>query len=134
VIGDLTIGASSTYAWELGASAADLVTVTGELDLSAESWTLKLIDAGATSAENDLILFTCGSLAGSSLGICIIDTNEVGHWVFADGGPSLYNDAANNRVLLAGVNAVAEPSTVTLLGLALLGFLVWTSRTRRGGA
>ncbi|MHC4179214.1 MAG: LamG-like jellyroll fold domain-containing protein, partial [Planctomycetota bacterium] len=114
VIGELTMDSTSTYVWELGTLAADLVAVTGGLALSAEGWTLKLIDDGAVAREENWTLFTYGRLEGDSLGNCTIDRSEVAHWVFAHDGPSLRNDIDNHRIVLTGVTAVPEPSPLIL--------------------
>jgi len=106
VVGMLTMGVGSVYEWELGSESADRVGVAGALALYAGGWTLKPIDSGATSAEGDLVLFTYGSLVGNSLGSYTIDTSAVGDWVFADGGPWLFNDTLNRRILLRGVESL----------------------------
>jgi hypothetical protein len=123
---DLTMLEGSTYRWELGDATADLV-VAGGLALPPEGWTLKLIDGGATRADGDLVLFRYTSLADNSLGTYSIDTSDVSHWRFADGGPRLYNEAENHRVLLTGVAAVPEPGTLLLLASGVLGgvLLLW---------
>ena len=117
----------SIYEWELGLSDADLVSVTGELELPDEGWILKLLDDGAVTVGSDLVLFTYGSLADDSLGLCNIDTNEVSNWIFSDGGPELHYDPINNCVMLTGVVAVPEPGTLVLLmvGGLCLAALGW---------
>jgi hypothetical protein len=127
---DLTMQAGSTYHWELGDSAADRV-VAGELALPPGGWSLKLIDRGATTVDDELVLFTYIHLADDSLGTCTrIDADEVSHWSFADGGPRLYNDAENHRVLLTGVIAVPEPGTLLLLASGGLGIFMLRRRPK----
>ncbi|MBN1851575.1 MAG: serine hydrolase [Pirellulales bacterium] len=115
ILGDLTMEKDATYEWGLGHSVADLTAVTGQLRLSSEGWTLRLVDEGAASLAEDLVLFTYNSLADGSLGNWTIDTSNVGRWSFVEDGPSLYDDQANHRVLLTGVIAIPEPGGVTLL-------------------
>jgi autotransporter-associated beta strand protein len=72
----LTLAASSTYEWQLGASAADKVVVTGELVLPA-AWTLKLFDAGGTLGSS-YDLFTFASLSPATLTPPTIDYGTTG--------------------------------------------------------
>jgi hypothetical protein len=68
-VGNTTMAAGATYEWELGATTADKVAVTGNLTLT-DGWKLNLLDAGGTPAvgsKYDLFTYTTtfsGSIAG----------------------------------------------------------------------
>ncbi|MHC4180634.1 MAG: hypothetical protein ACYSWU_24305, partial [Planctomycetota bacterium] len=96
-----------TYAWELGPSGADMVTVADTLEFGGD-WSLQLLDAGApVGLVGDLPIFSYGSLTGG-LGNYTIDTSNVGDWIFTEGGPTLVNDTDNHQILLTGLEEVGE--------------------------
>jgi hypothetical protein len=129
--GGLTMEATSTYHWQLGAVAADVVAVDGDLGL-IDGWTLRLADAGGTAAVSDEIdLFTyTGSL---SFGTCLIDASQV-----ADSGRWDWSAATirydQNRVYLTGLTVVPEPGTLLMLLSGATALLSMLRRRRHQGS
>jgi glucosylceramidase len=118
ILGNLALDDDARYAWRPGSSNADLVAVSGNLDLS-QDWILTLLDQGVLGADRDLVVFTYGTLAEDSLDAYAIDASAVGHWTFAEGGPWLENDVAGHRIVLRGVVAVPEANAAALVLIAL---------------
>jgi len=77
--GNVTMAENSTYEWQLGASDADKVVVTGDLTLPAV-WTLKLMNDGGTPS-GEYNLFTYGGIG--SITPPAVDYGETG-WTIND--------------------------------------------------
>jgi len=90
----------STYAWELGATDNDMVTVTGNMELQP-GWKLKLLDAGGTPrADEQYDIFTyTGDMVFNPVEL---DTSEMPADWNASGATVEY-DYAEKRVYLTGV-------------------------------
>ncbi len=130
VAGSLTMEGTSTYAWELGDGAADLIAVEGDLALD-DGWTLEVIDAGVRLSEDDLLLFSVSGdvdLGQANLDLSGVTGPGFEGWRFDN--PTVYEQLGN--VYLRGVSVVPEPPVFATLALGLLalGFIV--RRSRRG--
>ncbi|KKK98342.1 hypothetical protein LCGC14_2643710, partial [marine sediment metagenome] len=108
VDGTVTMETGSTYEWELSPAGPDEFSAAA-LDLvSAESWTLKLVDAGLPLGEvsGDVVLAEYGTLVGDSLGNMVLDDSETEHWLFTDGVERVANDSTNSQIVLQGLQKI----------------------------
>ncbi len=129
VVGDLSLGKDSIYAWEMGSSRCDLVEVSDQLSL-ADGWTLLLLDTGVSESHGDLLLFTCDGPA--NLGQVNLDLSQVSglgfeNWRFND--LHVYQDGSD--ILLRGITVIPEPSALMLLCLSVSGLMAIGRRKRR---
>ena len=134
VDGDYTMNNAAIYEWELGATAHDLIDITGNLALNS-TWVLQLQDAGGSALfGSQFNLFTYdGSI--TSFGSWSIDASLVSGLGWNTGGATIVNDPLHKRVYLTGIivnhgtgipsdtlsgGAVPEPAALGLLGIAWL--------------
>ncbi len=123
VDGDLTIGSTGTYAWEIDeAGNADMISVTGALAFDSETdFTIELTPIG-NGAGGDYQLFAYGSYLG-----------DPSTWDIADNGMSYasIDTQDGNSIWIYGLQPIPEPNSFILLALSAVGLLTRRSRRRR---
>lgn len=122
---DLTLGASSTYAYEVtgGSTTADLGNVSGTLTITSGA-ALTMVQLGTYTLGDKFTLFGYSSLLGQFAGLSDDSTFTAagGDWKIN------YNDASaglngGTGSLFVTVTAVPEPATLGLLALGTIGLI-----------
>jgi len=139
VLGDLTLLDGAVYEWEFNGLTNDTVEVDVNAQLAlpggGESWTLRLFDEGifqTVRPEDELVLFSYGTLLGGSVGNWVLDGSNL-DWRVDLSNAEIINDAADSQVVLTGMFAVVpEPATLLVWSLlAAMGIGVGWRRRRR---
>jgi fibronectin-binding autotransporter adhesin len=129
--GNLSLASGSTFAFEFGLSASDLVNVNGTLSLGSADFTLTDLATGTLSLGDSLTLFGyTGALTGTFSGLAdLASFNEAGYdWQirYADTSAGTLNGGIGSSFVTLTV--VPEPSSFLLGMIGASGLLLLRRR------